>query len=770
MTLRNPVGAEDFIPVSPSTGAWRPPRSTKWNFRLKTPKFSEISLPKLVPKTAPADAENEKPAEAQTLIRSPSDVKKDPNAPKAGFLIRACATGDPEKVLRWYQKYFIQQRETELPRLVTNHFRSPFPGIEKLTFTVGSHGLTLSGTEVKKANRQAGLLGVKPGWVVLFVNGKECANSREVQNHLQKAISRDRPYTIVFAKNAAQWQRVKAAQKLVAHHRQLHARKEKLEALPHACVSVSALASGAGLTEEAQQMLAQAVAQPLASLAVQPADIACHKENGRAICDIRIRNEASVLAVNEKIWRACLGGGEHAANIKKAFVKAGSAADAMPEVSIKWPLKRIHAVIQLDHGYNVPIKQLEKVINSITESIDAYKDPWNRIQLQEGHAIAEVMDEENLCCFIMDGKSQLMTIRDGQRRHLTQDWVTQDATQLPDLIADAMHAQQQLKAKLGPASAWSQQEMNDVQGMPQGHEARSWTSAERHICPNGSHYDPGVKSNDRVLEKAISMQHSLNEDPPVKYLVDVSRLGIIFDSPKDILKALRQIREHFNVVWVDNKYQNPSCLGYRDLNVGVKQKLPNQPHREHISEIQLLLRDMYVVKQNVGHKHYEALRSIFLACGVDKKDVNAVVNTILRELDCTDGKAAQQGLKEHQHISSYIKEHGIGEYEMSLVEDLLALVEEEFADTLETWQSEQELFAAEEERRQAQVEEAQRQAQAEAARLEELRKAEEAQAKAQAELGGMSEEEFEKMKTEMGKLMKCVTWAPQTQWRRTCMN
>jgi hypothetical protein len=283
------------------------------------------------------------------------------------------------------------------------------------------------------------------------------------------------------------------------------------------------------------------------------------------------------------------------------------------------------------------------------------------------------------------------------------------------------------------------------------------------------HYDPGIKNSQRIMEKAVSMQHSLNEDPPVQELVDVSRLGIIFDSPKDILKALRQIREHFNVVWIDNKYQSPSCLGYRDLNVGVKQKLPNAPHREHISEIQLLLRDMYNVKQNVGHKHYETIRSMLASSGVTHKDLNVICQLILRELDITDGKAAQQGLKEHQHILTYIKDHGIGEYEMALVEDLLCLLEEEFADTLETWQSEQELFAAEEERRQAQAEEAQRQAQAEAARLEELRKAEEAQAKAQAELGGMSEEDFEKMKTEMGTLMKCVTWAPQTQWRRTCM-
>merc|ERR1719316_1091366 len=104
-----------------------------------------------------------------------------------------------------------------------------------------------------------------------------------------------------------------------------------------------------------------------------------------------------------------------------------------------------------------------------------------------------------------------MTIRDGQRRQLSQDWVTQDATELSDVLTDAVQAQMQIKTKLAPASAWGTSDMNDVGLVPQGQEARSWTSADRHICPNGEHYDPGIKAKERIMEKALSMQHSLNE-------------------------------------------------------------------------------------------------------------------------------------------------------------------------------------------------------------------------------------------------------------------
>ena len=59
--------------------------------------------------------------------------------------------------------------------------------------------------------------------------------------------------------------------------------------------------------------------------------------------------------------------------------------------------------------------------------------------------------------------------------------------------------------------------------------------------------------------------------------------------------------------WIENKFQRPSALGYRDVNVGVGIHLASG--RVHISEIQLNLHSILNAKDQ-GHSAYEAIRSM----------------------------------------------------------------------------------------------------------------------------------------------------------------
>jgi hypothetical protein len=183
-----------------------------------------------------------------------------------------------------------------------------------------------------------------------------------------------------------------------------------------------------------------------------------------------------------------------------------------------------------------------------------------------------------------------------------------------------------------------------------------------HFAPCGEHFDPGIKSRNRVEEKAKSRQREHMKQPPYHNLVDISRLAIVFDSVTRLEATLRKIvtGDDFDVAWVDNKFRNPSCLGYRDVNIGIRSDAnrwyPDESDenvRKHLTELQLLLRDIYEVKQGPGHKYYESIRSTLAKCGVQGYHNDGIVRLILQILDSTDGRVARNTALELTHILSH---------------------------------------------------------------------------------------------------------------------
>lgn len=97
------------------------------------------------------------------------------------------------------------------------------PGIAKLEFAMGSHGLEwkTGGTDVVRVSCQARLLGVKPGWSINMINGVGVQDSNQIWTELNKCKKAGRKYIIYFVKDKAT---------IVADQAKAEAERQKKEA------------------------------------------------------------------------------------------------------------------------------------------------------------------------------------------------------------------------------------------------------------------------------------------------------------------------------------------------------------------------------------------------------------------------------------------------------------------------------------------------------------------------------------------------------------
>lgn len=77
------------------------------------------------------------------------------------------------------------------------------PGLAKLEFAMGSHGLEWKNCEVVRVSCQARLLGVKPGWSINMIAGVPVTDSYQIWNELHKNKKSGRKYQIYFVKDEA---------------------------------------------------------------------------------------------------------------------------------------------------------------------------------------------------------------------------------------------------------------------------------------------------------------------------------------------------------------------------------------------------------------------------------------------------------------------------------------------------------------------------------------------------------------------------------------
>merc|ERR1712151_310182 len=96
--------------------------------------------------------------------------------------------------------------------------------------------------------------------------------------------------------------------------------------------------------------------------------------------------------------------------------------------------------------------------------------------------------------------------------------------------------------------------------------------------------------------------------------------ALIFDSVGHLLQGLatwlglQYARDGCEVVRIENRFREPTPLGWRDISLLLKVKCPNALH--HIMEIQLQLRGLMKVR-NEAHDFYEKIRGILPESAVD---------------------------------------------------------------------------------------------------------------------------------------------------------
>merc|ERR1712137_893876 len=224
-------------------------------------------------------------------------------------------------------------------------------------------------------------------------------------------------------------------------------------------------------------------------------------------------------------------------------------------------------------------------------------------------------------------------------------------------MTDAVQAQMRVKEILAPGSAWAQTDCSDPEVPAVDDPCRMWSSETEGIVPAAVHYDLGLRSRAEVDERARSLHRSYETEMASGEIVDISCIDLVFQTVEQLLAALDVVTETFDVAWIDNRFRFPTCLGQREVSIGVhvpakwppppppepeptdekekrkreKEKAeqallppPGPLEREHIAEIKLHLGAIFAVRQGPGNEKLVELNEQLEEFGVDPKHIAAV--------------------------------------------------------------------------------------------------------------------------------------------------
>jgi len=168
---------------------------------------------------------------------------------------------------------------------------------------------------------------------------------------------------------------------------------------------------------------------------------------------------------------------------------------------------------------------------------------------------------------------------------------------LQELLAEAEDVQQHVKSAVLPRSSWASKVKAGSSGPDQ------WKDSG-FLCDEA--IDPGPKDPERIKQKVQRYDGRFERNR------DYSRLGLIYDTVEHLVRALHKfvegIGEGITLATIENRFVQPHPLGWRDVNLLLKVRLPTSS-RSHIMEVQLMLRDLKNLRP-VDHKIYEHVRTI----------------------------------------------------------------------------------------------------------------------------------------------------------------
>ncbi len=107
-----------------------------------------------------------------------------------------------------------------------------------------------------------------------------------------------------------------------------------------------------------------------------------------------------------------------------------------------------------------------------------------------------------------------------------------------------------------------------------------------------------LKSESRIKEKVMN-----DYSGDYGKIVDVNAASLVFEDEKKLLEAYEFFRNQENVRRIKDRWHTPDESGYRDFNITLE--LTNGI----LSEIQLHLKSIMDIKNDVGHLLYEFIRT-----------------------------------------------------------------------------------------------------------------------------------------------------------------
>eukprot|EP00931_Biecheleriopsis_adriatica_P085331 TRINITY_DN5968_c0_g1_i1.p1 TRINITY_DN5968_c0_g1~~TRINITY_DN5968_c0_g1_i1.p1 ORF type:complete len:957 (+),score=188.19 TRINITY_DN5968_c0_g1_i1:37-2907(+) len=310
-------------------------------------------------------------------------------------------------------------------------------------------------------------------------------------------------------------------------------------------------------------------------------------------------------------------------------------------VKIRYPKKRLRMCLREEKGLErdaqkIDDEALTKLMQSVDASANLYSDALNAAaaDAKEADALQKLQDYPSLCR--SDGKLVEAGLNVPDVCLQTRDGKAVESIEA--LLEDAQKAQATLKRELAGDASWEIHWTPDEESLPYPE------------CLVGEHHDPGIKSRRRLEERLKRMRRGANEKDRVSEVVDVSRFGIVFCSFMHLLDGLRKLRMRFEdrIMWLDNRFLQPTVLGYSDVNIGIRTSLEFDDGTTgcHVTEVQLLHRAIDDVKQGLHHTKHGNIHDILTACGVSGQEHGYLEEVILATISDTNGSIHQQSLRD----------------------------------------------------------------------------------------------------------------------------
>ena len=150
-------------------------------------------------------------------------------------------------------------------------------------------------------------------------------------------------------------------------------------------------------------------------------------------------------------------------------------------------------------------------------------------------------------------------------------------------------------------------------------------------------YDPGIKGRGRIEQKAAYKYADKDGKPMYRRVRDIARLALQYDSCAALITGLEGMRKAFKVVELDNRFAQPTALGWMDVAALVEIDVGGV---KHVAELQLQLSE-FARARTIAHRHYHTLRTLLPEkLRIQPKDLDRVQAEIL---DALQMRATGQG-------------------------------------------------------------------------------------------------------------------------------